>query len=123
LSDSIPRVFISYSHDSSDHKDRVLGLSERLRQDGLETSLDQYVRGTPRQKWHRWMLDQLDWADFVLVICTETYYRRFRGREEPGKGKGADWEGAFYPGNLRRPQRDYEVRARDLRIHPRALHS
>jgi SEFIR domain-containing protein len=95
LSDSIPRVFISYSHDSLDHKNRVLGLSERLRQDGLETSLDQYVRGTPPQKWHRWMLDQLDWADFVLVICTETYYRRFRGREEPGKGKGADWEGAL----------------------------
>jgi hypothetical protein len=41
------------------------------------------------------MIDQLDWADFVLVICTETYYRRFRGREEPGKGKGADWEGAL----------------------------
>jgi hypothetical protein len=95
LSDSIPQVFISYSHDSPDHKDRVLGLSERLRQDGLETSLDQYVRGTPRQKWHRWMLDQLDWADFVLVICTETYYRRFRGHEESGKGKGADWEGAL----------------------------
>jgi hypothetical protein len=95
LSGSIPRVFISYSHDSPDHKDRVLGLSERLRQDGLETSLDQYVRGTPRQKWPRWMLDQLDWADFVLVICTETYHRRFRGCEEPGKGKGADWEGAL----------------------------
>jgi SEFIR domain-containing protein len=95
LSGSIPRVFISYSHDSPDHKDRVLSLSERLRQDGLETSLDQYVRGTPRQKWPRWMLDQLDWADFVLVICTETYHRRFRGCEEPGKGKGADWEGAL----------------------------
>ena len=37
------------------------------------------------------MLDRLDWADFVLVVCTETYYRRFRGQEEPGKG--ADWEG------------------------------
>jgi hypothetical protein len=95
LSGSIPRVFISYSHDSPDHKDRVLSLSERLRQDGLETRLDQYVRGTPPQKWPRWMLDQLDWADFVLVICTETYYRRFRGHEESGKGKGADWEGAL----------------------------
>jgi tetratricopeptide (TPR) repeat protein len=28
-----------------------------------------------------------------LLVCTETYYRRFRGREEPGKGKGVDWEG------------------------------
>ena len=40
------------------------------------------------------MLDRLDWADFVLVACTETYYRRFRGHEEDrAKGKGADWEG------------------------------
>jgi hypothetical protein len=30
------------------------------------------------------MLDQLDWAEFVLVVCTETYYRRFRGHEKPG---------------------------------------
>ncbi len=41
------------------------------------------------------MLDQLDAADSVLVVCTETYYRRFRGHEEPGNGKGVDWEGAL----------------------------
>jgi hypothetical protein len=28
-----------------------------------------------------------------LVICTETYYRRFRGHEKPTIGRGADWEG------------------------------
>jgi SEFIR domain-containing protein len=88
LSDSIPRVFISYSHDSPDHKNRVLGLSERFRQDGLETSLDQYVRGTPPQKWPRWMLDQLNWADFVLVICTETYTDVFVAARNPVKVGG-----------------------------------
>ncbi|MEN8178535.1 MAG: toll/interleukin-1 receptor domain-containing protein [Pseudomonadota bacterium] len=89
-----PRVFISYSHDSPEHSERVLQLSERLREDGVKTSLDQYVQGTPNEKWPRWMQNQLDWADFVLLICTETYFRRFRGHEEPGKGKGVDWEGA-----------------------------
>jgi hypothetical protein len=54
-------------------------LAERLRQDGVDTQLDQYVAGTP---------------SFVLVICTETYHRRFQGREEPNKGKGVDWEGS-----------------------------
>jgi hypothetical protein len=34
------------------------------------------------------MLNCLDWADFILAVCTETYHRRFRGHEEPGKGKG-----------------------------------
>ncbi len=32
-------VFISYSHDSDAHRERVLGLSERLRQDGIPTLL------------------------------------------------------------------------------------
>src|SRR5271165_537001 len=88
-----PKVFISYSHDSPEHAQHVLELVERLRKDGVNAQLDQYVAGTPPEGWPRWMLDQLDWAEFVLVVCTETYYRRFRGHEEPGKGKGADWEG------------------------------
>jgi hypothetical protein len=40
------------------------------------------------------MEDQLDSAQFVLVVCTKTYGQRFLGREEPNKGKGADWEGS-----------------------------
>ncbi len=88
-----PIVFISYSHDSDHHREKVLALSERLRDDGIETRLDQYVNGTPTEGWSRWMLNQLDEADFVLVICTETYYKRFRGWDE--SAKGVDWEGAL----------------------------
>jgi hypothetical protein len=71
----------------------VLALAERLRKDGVDAQLDQYVAGTPPEGWPRWMLDRLDSAEFVLVVCTETYYRRFRGHEDRAKGKGADWEG------------------------------
>jgi hypothetical protein len=88
-----PRVFISYSHDSTQHKELVLRFAQRLRRDGIDAQIDQYVAGRPQGGWPRWMLDKLDWADFVLLICTETYYRRFRGHEEPGTGKGVDWEG------------------------------
>jgi hypothetical protein len=88
-----PKVFISYSHDSPEHARRVLGLAERLREDGVDAQIDQYVAGTPPDGWPRWMLNQLDWANCVLVVCTETYYRRFRGHEEPSKGKGVNWEG------------------------------
>jgi hypothetical protein len=90
-----PRVFISYSHDSLEHARHVIGLAERLRKDGVDAQLDQYVAGTPARGWPRWMEDQLDSAQFVLVICTETYHRRFLGREEPDKGKGADWESSL----------------------------
>lgn len=105
-------VFISYSHDSEAHREQVLGLSERLRRDGVVTLLDRYINGTPSEGWPRWMLNQLDGADFVLVVCTPTYYRRFRGHEEPGKGKGVDWEGALIT------QEMYDARSKTLRFVP-----
>jgi hypothetical protein len=78
---SPPTVFVSYSHDSSQHKDLVLRFAERLpvRNDGVQ--IDQYVQGTPPRGWPRWVLDNLDWAEFVLLICTEPYYRGFSGNE------------------------------------------
>jgi hypothetical protein len=36
-----PRVFISYSHDSPDHRDRVFGIADRLRADGINAIIDQ----------------------------------------------------------------------------------
>jgi hypothetical protein len=95
MASEAPKVLISYSHDSLEHVQHVLALAERLRQDGIEAQLDQYVSGTPARGWPRWTEDQLDSAEFVLVVCTETYRRRFLGREEPNKGKGADWEGSL----------------------------
>jgi hypothetical protein len=71
----------------------VLRFAERLRKDGIDAQLDQYVGGKPPGGWPRWMLDKLDWADFVLLICTESYYRRFRGHEQSDLAKGVDWEG------------------------------
>ena len=37
----------------------------------------------------------LDEAQFVLMVCTETYRRRIMGQEEPGKGLGVRWEGSL----------------------------
>ena len=56
--------------------------------------------GHRQRGWPRWMEDQLDSSEFVLVICTETYRQRFLGREEPDKGKGADWEGSLITSEL-----------------------
>ena len=92
MSQSIPRVFISYSHDSVEHKAFVLQLANRLRSDGLDCQLDQYINGSPPEGWQRWMEEQIELADFVLLICTETYYRRYRGKETQG-GYGVNFEG------------------------------
>jgi nucleoside phosphorylase len=89
-----PKVFISYSHNvqSPDYQDRILTLANRLLEDGIDCNIDQYEESPP-EGWQRWMLNQVDRADFVLIACSEEYDRRFRGNETYGKGKGATWEG------------------------------
>jgi hypothetical protein len=38
----VPRVFVTYSHDSPEHADRVLTLADGLRAEGIDCHLDQY---------------------------------------------------------------------------------
>lgn len=87
-----PKVFISYSHDSTVHSDRVWDLCERLRQNGVDCRIDQH-EASPSDGWTRWCRNQVQQADFVLVVCTQTYEQRYEGKEETGKGKGGTWEG------------------------------
>ncbi|HEX6185517.1 MAG TPA: SEFIR domain-containing protein, partial [Pyrinomonadaceae bacterium] len=89
-----PKVFISYTHDSPEHVDRVLSLANRLLAEGIDCHLDQYEM-SPLEGWPRWMSRQIERADFVLAVFTEANQRRFRGEEEAGKGLGAQWEGAI----------------------------
>lgn len=91
---SHPKVFISYSHDLHEHEDRVLALSDRLCGDGIDCILDQY-EDSPPEGFPRWMDRQIRSADFVLMICTPTYYSRVMGEEVPGKGLGVQWESAL----------------------------
>ncbi len=37
------KLFISYSHDSEKHADRVLALADQLIDDGIDCVLDQYI--------------------------------------------------------------------------------
>jgi tetratricopeptide (TPR) repeat protein len=106
-----PKIFISYSHDSDEHKDRVLALSDRLRADGIDCIIDQYETSPP-EGWTQWMIKQVKKADSVLIACTKTYQLRFEGEEESGKGKGAIWEGAIITQQL------YEAQARNEKFIP-----
>jgi tetratricopeptide (TPR) repeat protein len=86
------KVFISYSHDSREHADRVLTFADRLIEEGVDCVLDQYEE-SPAEGWNMWMDRQIKGADFVLMVCTETYYKRVMGEEKPGAGFGVKWEG------------------------------
>jgi hypothetical protein len=69
----------------------VLSFADRLRADGIDAEIDQY-NAAPPEGWPLWCEQQIEAADFVLMICTETYYRRVSGDEERGKGLGVVWE-------------------------------
>jgi SEFIR domain len=105
------RVFISYSHDSLKHTQRVRALADQLRADGIEAWIDQYVQD-PNEGWSRWMHSQVKQANRVLLVFTETYQRRFEGDEEEGKGLGPMFEGAIVTQAL------YESGGRNAKFRP-----
>jgi hypothetical protein len=87
-------VFISYSWDSEDHVQQVLALSNRLRSEGVDCVLDQYETSPP-EGWPRWMDRKIRDSRLVLMICTETFYKRVMGDEAQDKGLGVKWEGGL----------------------------
>ena len=90
-----PRVFVSYSHDSELHRRHVLEFTTILRSFGVDARIDRFSETPPPRSWPAWMHDEIEAADFVLVVCTETYTRRATNHEGPRKGLGARWEGGI----------------------------
>ncbi len=89
------RVFISYSHDNEEHRERVLSLSDQLNDDGIECFIDKYVTSPP-EGWPVWMVKQIKHSDFVLIVCTEKYMNRFEQEDEKeDEGFGVAFEGAI----------------------------
>lgn len=92
-----PRVFISYSHDSAEHRAFVLELANRFRtEQGFDCQIDQhFLPRFPPEGWIKWMRDQVKNADFVLLICTPKYRDRFERNLEniEDGGRGVGFEG------------------------------
>jgi hypothetical protein len=102
-----PRLFISYSHDSREHQDRVRALADRLRQDGIDALIDQYDIAPPNG-WPMWMDREIQKADFVALVCTDTYRKRVEQRELPGRGRGVLWEAKLIYNRLYAEDTDYQ---------------
>src|SRR6185295_5395206 len=84
------RIFISYSHDSEEHRERVRQLADRLRNDGVDAWFDQYSP-PPVMGWPRWVMAELNQARFVVIVCSSGYRERFSSG--PGRGgSGVGWE-------------------------------
>ncbi|WP_052238812.1 toll/interleukin-1 receptor domain-containing protein [Pectobacterium brasiliense] len=74
-----PKVFITYSWDSPEHKQWVANISGWLRQNGIDVILDQWhVRGG--EDLITFMERSIGEADRVIVICTENYVHKSKDR-------------------------------------------
>jgi hypothetical protein len=87
------KVFISYAQDRQNptHADKVRAMAERLKSLAVDVLID-LDDIDPEVGWLNWMENQLRAADVVLLVCSETYIRRFNN-EETGSSYGVRWEG------------------------------
>jgi hypothetical protein len=89
-----PIVFISYSHDSKEHKAWVAGFARRLVDKGVDLLFDQWDLG-PGDDVPKFMERAVATANRVLMICTEPYVRK----ADDGKG-GVGYEAMVVTGEL-----------------------
>ena len=67
---SIPKVFISYSHDNLEHKKWVLDLAIRMRNNGIDAIIDQWEL-KPGDDLPHFMETHLASPDKIIMICSE----------------------------------------------------
>lgn len=82
----VPKVFISYSHDSEEHKEWVLQLATRLRSNGVDVLLDRWNLKLG-SNLSAFMEHGLSASQRVICVCSEIYVKKANG----GKG-GAGYE-------------------------------
>ena len=83
-----PKVFISYAWEDALFSEKVLEFSNKLRENGIDSTIDQYEEN-PDMGWPIWMENQIESSDYVLVISTKTYLEKFKQMQN---GKGVSWE-------------------------------
>ena len=76
----IPTVFISYSHDTLEHKKWVLELAIRLRNNGIDAIIDQFELQAGDDVPH-FMEKNLVKADKIIMVCTERYVEKANSGE------------------------------------------
>ncbi|MBD0305293.1 MAG: TIR domain-containing protein, partial [Nitrospiraceae bacterium] len=95
------RVFISYSHDSPDHKARVHALASRLNSDGVTVICDKDCSvGGPEEQWDKWSEMQAQNTEIVLIVFSESYRRCWDGEQPPGIRRGATNEARVIFGRI-----------------------
>ena len=93
-SEPAPVVFVSYSHDSPEHKRWVGELASDLVGSGVDVIIDQWDTG-PGDDLPKFMEKSVTRANRVLAICTDAYVQK----ADDGKG-GVGYEAMILTGEL-----------------------
>jgi len=80
IGDDTRSVFISYSHDSMEHKDWIRSVAEQLIKYGIDVFLDQYELG-PGRNMITFMEDSVAKSDKVLTFYTPNYKLKAEDRK------------------------------------------
>jgi 5'-deoxynucleotidase YfbR-like HD superfamily hydrolase len=68
-----PKVFISYSWDSEEHKMWVIALTNELRISGIDALIDEFITQKGTVNLNGMMVENIRDKDYILVILTENY--------------------------------------------------
>lgn len=90
----VPKVFISYAHESNEHMAEVVALATFLREAGVESVLDLWWADA-RQDWYAWVIREMTDADFVLVVASERYRVTGDGSGPNAEHRGVQSEAAL----------------------------
>jgi hypothetical protein len=88
------KVFVSYAHESAQHKALVLAFATFLRDTDVELVLDHWATGT-RQDWYAWAIREMTAADFVIVVASERYLLAGDGSGPSAEHRGVTSEAAL----------------------------
>lgn len=89
-------------------------LTDELRRGGIDAWVDQYV-SSPPEGWPAWTRTQVMQCDFVVVVCTAEFRRRFDREGTTEVGKGVMWEALITEQLL------YDAGARNEKVIPVVL--
>jgi hypothetical protein len=90
----VPRVFLSYSHESDAHSNWVRRLAEDLTKNGVETTLDQWDLHVG-DDIGAFMEQSLRKATYIVLVCTEMFAQKANDRSG-----GVGYEQAVFVGEL-----------------------
>jgi hypothetical protein len=69
----VPSAFVSYSWDSKEHQDWVLGLVNLLRKSGVDATADVFETQKGTVNLYNMMIDKIRSSDFTVIVLTPEY--------------------------------------------------